>query len=179
VVVTTLDTREFTVDDLDGMPNDGKRYELIDGTLIVSPAPRIGHQRTLARLYSILVAVETEQREVLFAPVDWRVSIRTQLQPDLLVMPRLAHDARRLEQTPSLVVEVLSPSTRRLDLGTRRLAYEEAGVPAYWVFDPDGPALTVFRLGPAGRFDEPIEVHGTDRYVDPTFGVEVVPADVA
>jgi Uma2 family endonuclease len=178
LVVTTLGAAEFTVDDLDSMPDDGKRYELVDGTLIVSPAPRFGHQTALGGLYSLLHAAVGVGHSVVFAPFDWRLSTTTQFQPDLLVMPRLPLDAPRLEQTPALVVEVLSPSTRRIDLGTKRIAYEEAGVPAYWVFDPTAPSLIVFRLGSAGRFDEPVEVHRQDRYVDPTFGVEVVPAEV-
>jgi Uma2 family endonuclease len=178
VVVTTLGAAEFTVDDLDSMPDDGKRYELVDGTLIVSPSPRAGHQVAVLRLATLLDAAVGSRFSVVPAPFDWRLSTTTQFEPDVIVMPRLPHEALRLTQTPALVVEVLSPSTRRIDLGTKKLAYEEAGVPAYWVFDPWAPSMTIFRLGSSGQFDPPVEVGRRGRYVDPTFGVEVVPANV-
>jgi Uma2 family endonuclease len=85
---------------------------------------------------------------------------------------------KRLERTPVLVVEVHSPSTRKTDLGTKRLAFEAAGVPVYWLVDPDVPSLTVLRPD-EGRYVEEAVVEGDGVYdgVSP-FAVRVVPADL-
>ncbi|MGI9119591.1 MAG: Uma2 family endonuclease [Acidimicrobiales bacterium] len=74
------------------------------------------------------------------------VSDSTVFQPDVLVTRRSDVGATRLEGAPLLVVEVLSPSTRLTDRGTKRLAYEAAGVPSYWLVDPHQPSLTVLHL---------------------------------
>jgi Uma2 family endonuclease len=81
-----------------------------------------------------------------------------------------------VEGAPVLVVEVLSPSTRSIDLGTKRLAYEAAGVPAYWLVDPEVPSLTVLELD-AGRYVERATVTGDDAFhADFPFAVTVIPA---
>jgi Uma2 family endonuclease len=84
----------------------------------------------------------------------------------------------RLEQPALLVVEVLSPSTRLTDLGTKRLAYEAAGVPAYWLIDPDETRLTVLRLQD-GRYVLEAEVVADERYqASSPFEVAVVPSEL-
>jgi Uma2 family endonuclease len=160
------------------MPDDGHRYELVDGVLIVTPAPLARHQRAVVRLIVLLTAAAGAEHDVLTAPFDYKVSQLTVLQPDVLVAKRSDVGEERLERTPLLVIEVQSPSTRRIDLGTKRLAFEGAGVPSYWVVDPDEPSLTVLELA-GGAYREAARVTGEEAYVAPKpFPLRVVPADL-
>jgi Uma2 family endonuclease len=146
--------RELTVDDLEGFPSDGHRYELYRGSLIVSPSPAYRHQRVVTNLVVTLQLACPENFEVIVSPFDWRVSRDEQWQPDLLVIRRGDAGRLRLEVPPVLAVEVLSRSTRSIDLGLKRQAYAEAAVPHYWVVDPEPPAFTTFRL--AGDAYDPV-----------------------
>ena len=136
----------LTVEDLERLPEDGHRYELLDGSLLVTPAPNTRHQRCVMRLGSILLGAASRDLEVLSAPYDWVLGPSTLFQPDLLVARRDDLGPMRLEKTPLLVVEVLSPSTRRIDQAIKRLAYAEAGVGAFWLLDPDVPSLMILDL---------------------------------
>lgn len=139
--------RELTRDDLATLPDDGHRYELLDGSLLVTPAPGPVHQVVAFELAKLLdAAVAGTDLLVLLAPVEVVLSDLVVLQPDVVVARREDIDARGVNGIPLLVVEVLSPSTRRIDLGSKRTAYETAGVGCYWVVDPDAPALTAWRL---------------------------------
>jgi Uma2 family endonuclease len=168
----------LTYDDLQAMPDDGHRYELVDGALIVTPAPVARHQRAVVRLIVLLTAAAGDELDVLPAPFDYKVSDVTVLQPDVVVARRSDVGDANLQRTPLLVVEVLSPSTRRIDLGTKRLAFEAAGVPSYWLVDPDEPSLTVLELA-SGEYREVARVVGEEAYaaVRP-FDVTVVPAQL-
>lgn len=146
VMTTVPRGREFTAADLEAMPDDGNRYEIVDGALIVTPSPRFGHQRQLGRLYSLMDEACPPELVVLFAPFDVKISDLTVLQPDLLVAPRSAFSDKNLPGAPLLAVEVLSPSTRHIDLGLKRSAYEAAGCPSYWVVDPSVPSITAWEL---------------------------------
>ena len=175
---------EFTVADLERMPDDGLRYELLDGTLLVSPAPGVWHQEVTFALARALHAACPPDLHVVIAPFEWRGSQRTALQPDVLVARRgdlLAVDGGRyLAAPPVLAVEVLSPSTRRIDRLSKLSAYEEAGVASYWLVDPnpDTPSLHALELVD-GRY---VEVgcpsrNGGWRAQRP-FPVDVCPADL-
>ncbi|MFI7586741.1 Uma2 family endonuclease [Spongisporangium articulatum] len=143
-------TDEWTVADLDefveGRGDDGLSYELLDGLLLVCPAPVPRHQRVVGELYRVLVDACPPGVEVLFAPLDWRPDERTSLQPDLLAFRH--EDARERHITGALLlaVEVLSPSTRRKDLVLKYAKYADAGVLNYWVVDPVTPSLVAYRL---------------------------------
>ena len=166
----------LTEDDLAAMPEDGHRYELVDGVLLVTPAPSGLHQRCVLRLAVLLELARPAEHELLFAPFDVRLSRTTVLEPDLLVFRKGEATPARLERAPLLVVEVLSPSTRRIDLGTKLLAYQDAGVPAYWLVDPAVPGLTVLRLA-GGSYVEEAVVTGEEAYdADFPYPVTVVPA---
>ncbi len=165
-------------DDLAAMPDDGHRYELLGGALLVTPAPNLAHQRCVVSLVRVLADRAPPSWEVLVAPFDVRLAETTVLQPDVLVAPRQDLTDARLEGAPALAAEVLSPSSRLIDLGAKRLAYEAAGVPAYWLVDPDVPSLTVLHLE-GERYVEHAVVAGHERYVTTApLPVTVVPAQL-
>lgn len=169
----------FTVDDLDAFPPDGRRYELVDGVLFVSPAPVPGHQIAVLELASLLRAAAPSGHLVMVAPVEVRRGSRTSLQPDVMVFARHQVSLHRHPVGPPLLaVEVLSPSTRDVDLGLKRLTYARLGVPCYWLVDPTEPSIQCLELGPdgyrevaAGRDADPVTV-------GQPFPVTVVPREL-
>ncbi len=169
----------LTVADVWAIPDDGHRYELIEGVLIVTPAPGAAHQTCAAWIWSLLRAAAAPEHLVLMAPFDWVAGPQTLLQPDVLVARRAdvaATGDKRLERPPILVVEVASQSTRMVDRGTKRLAFAAAGVPVYWLVEPDEPSLTVLRLREGAYVDE-ATASGDEAYTaaEP-FAVTVVPS---
>lgn len=138
--------RPLTRADVRELPDDGHRYELLDGMLLVSPSPTHRHQRAVTRLGLLLGNACPSDQELLVAPFDVVLADDTVLQPDLLVADVRDLADARVPLAPHLVVEVLSPSTRRVDLLLKRSRYEAAGVPAYWIVDPEEPSLTVLEL---------------------------------
>lgn len=132
----------YTVDEVLAFPEDGNRYELVFGELLVSPAPRLRHQRIANRLGQVLYPYcERESLgEVFVLPADlsWgRQDVLT--QPDVFVLPpeyRSGAEWVDVRHVP-LVAEVLSPSTARYDRFSKRLAYREVGIPVYWILDAD------------------------------------------
>jgi Uma2 family endonuclease len=149
-VTETIPAGPWTVDDLDDFPEgDTRRYELIDGALLVSAEPSLEHQRVSAQLLRVLHDAAPPDVEV-FLPVDVRLSPVRQIAPDLTVVRRADATGRRLVGVPLLVVEVQSPSTRAIDLTLKRRVLEEAGVPSYWLVDPDERMLTVLELVDGG-----------------------------
>ena len=149
-VVTYVTARPFsspmTRADLEHLPDDGRRYELIDGTLIVSPGPVLPHQDMVGNLHLLLRAGCPADLKVVLAPFSVALAEDTELQPDLLVAPRSQFTRTELPGGPLLAVEVLSPSTRRVDLLLKRDRLQSAGVPSYWLVDPETPSVTVLEL---------------------------------
>ena len=136
----------WTVADLALLPEDGLRYELVDGTLLVSAAPSKQHQRVLGNLFLLLRAACPPELEVFLAPTDYQPSTTRSFQPDLLVVTRDDPGAGAVTTPLALAVEVLSPSSRSVDLVLKRELYEQAGVSCYWVVDPEEPALRAWVL---------------------------------
>lgn len=166
----------WTVADLDTLPDDGLRYELVDGTLLVSPAPSRVHQRCLGNLLHLLHRECPNELEVLPAPMDYQPTLTRSLQPDVLVARRDDPGMKALTQPLVLAVEILSPSSRSVDLVLKRALYEQAGVASYWVVDPEVPSITAWVLRD-GRFDEPRVAEGASELVaDLPFRVRVVPS---
>jgi Uma2 family endonuclease len=176
--VQTLEPGEFTLADLDALPDDGMRSELVDGILLVTPAPLPIHQTAVLQLASRLLAACPHHLMVFVAPVDFRPNGQRSLQPDVLVCRREDVGAKAIEQPLMLAVEILSPATRSKDLLLKRGLYEQAGVASYWIFDPEQEQLTVLELSD-GRYVERAVVKGSDAF-DATlpFPVRVVPADL-
>jgi Uma2 family endonuclease len=167
---------DWTVDDLELLPDDGLQYELVDGVLLVSPAPRPVHQRALLELAVLLREACPRSMETFVAPLDFQPTRRRSLQPDICVVKAEDVEEKNVTRPPVLVVEVLSPSTRSKDLLLKRVVYAESGVPAFWVVDPDLPALSVNELRD-GQYVEVATVKADEPY-DATapFPVRVVPA---
>lgn len=126
------------------------RYEVVDGELLVSPAPRRSHQRAVARLLRLLsdFVEPSGLGEVLASPADVYVEGRTSVQPDLFVLPlvngRPAGDADAVD--PVLVVEVLSPATARHDRLVKRVLYQRQMV-EYWIVDLDAQLMECWLPG--------------------------------
>jgi Uma2 family endonuclease len=141
----------LTYEDYRGLPDDGRRYELFEGELEVTPAPSIQHQRISRNLEFILHTHVQAQGlgEVLYAPVDLILSRGAIVQPDILFISsaRLAIvTARAVEGPPDLVVEILSSSTEERDRGAKRQLYARYGVANYWIIDPVAGALAEYVL---------------------------------
>ena len=162
-MVTTTHASPFTYDDLQGMPDDGHRYELLDGALIVTPSPGTAHQVCAFAIGRLLHQYRRPGDIIMIAPYDYLINDSTVLVPDLLVARRDDLGTANLAVAPLLVVEVRSPSTGRLDRTAKRSAYEEAGVPAYWIVDPTVPSVTVLELV-EGTFQETAVVAGESSY---------------
>ena len=165
----------FTYDDLRSFPDDGYRRELIDGQLIVSPSPILLHQYCVGELFALLREAAPPGMKALPGPVDVVFDPGTVLIPDVMVIRTEEVGGPNLTRPPLLVVEVASPSTRRTDRTLKLATYEAAGVPSYWLVDPDGPTLTVVELGEGG-YGDPVTVTGDQGWTAARpFPVEVVP----
>jgi Uma2 family endonuclease len=167
----------FTVDDLERMPEDGRRYELIDGMLIVSPAANVPHQRVAFVLAMLLEDACPDDLLVFGAPVNVRFSFRSALEPDVVVARAADSGGVRLTRLPLLVAEVLSPDSLLRDLNLKKAAYERFGIPSYWVVDPDldRPSLRAYELD-GGSYAEVANVTGGDAFrARRPFDVEIVP----
>jgi Uma2 family endonuclease len=143
---------EWTVDLLDQIPDDNLKYEILDGILLVSPAPGPRHQRAILRLAMIINDRCPSDHEVFLSPLDWRPDSRTNLQPDLLVVAKDRIGEKNIIQNPAIVVEVLSPSSRRYDRLLKFGRYAEAGIGQYWIVDPDRPSIEVYDLDNTGAY---------------------------
>ncbi len=154
---------QFEYQDLQWMPDDGKRRELIDGDLFVTPAPATLHQTVSRRLqYELMTDLErTGLASIFNAPVDVILDEHNVIEPDLVVVgkPRQHIVTKRaIEGVPDIVVEILTPSTSERDRHYKRRLYEQFRVPEYWVVDPDHGFVEVFALvdtayGVRARYD--------------------------
>ena len=169
--------RPFTVADLEAMPDDGNRYELIDGTLLVSPAPGWGHQEMGLSLYVLLRERCPREFRALAAPFAVQTSFDSEVQPDVLVARYIDLTEKNLPVAPVLAAEVLSRSTSLVDRNLKKAHYERIGVPHYWILDSAGPgALTVF-VNEGGGYAQVTRVEGDEAYeAREPFPVTVVPA---
>jgi Uma2 family endonuclease len=141
----------FKADDIWDTPDDGKRYEVIDGALIVSPTPRVPHQRAVLRLATALSNHVRAQGlgEVFVAPTAVILDDENALEPDVVFVSRDRIDIvteRAIEGAPDLVVEVLSDSSRAGDRGLKQRLYARMGIPHYWLIDPRARTLEALGL---------------------------------
>jgi Uma2 family endonuclease len=141
----------LTYRDYEALPADGRRYEILDGGLSVAPAPVPRHQRVSGALNAILRShvLARGLGEVLYAPIDVILADTTIVQPDLVYLDSTrAHlvSDRGIEGPPTLVVEILSPSTTRNDRGIKAELYRRYGVPWYWIVDPEAGTVEAYDL---------------------------------
>jgi Uma2 family endonuclease len=159
--VASPDGRPWTVARYRDLPADGHRYELIEGTLFMTPGPRLPHQKTLGALYRWLcLHLETTAplAEVLMSPFDVSLGDDVVVQPDLLVIAPdrlhlLAQDG--FHGAPTVVIEIASPGTATYDRHDKLLAYAKSGVPEYWLVDPPGKTLEILTRD----HDGPYRIH--------------------
>jgi Uma2 family endonuclease len=155
--------RKLTYEDFLDFPEDGRRHELIDGEHVAEPSPNTIHQRIVSNLHYLLSAFvrQHDLGWVLPAPCDVVLSDVDVVEPDLLYLSK--ENAGRLQHAfvqgaPDLVIEILSPSTRRRDERSKRDLYERYGVGEYWIVDPELETVKVYRLGDDGRFQRAREL---------------------
>ncbi len=141
----------LTYKDYAALPDDGRRYQILDGELCVTPAPGTQHQ-TVSMNLSVALGTHAQARgfgQLFAAPTDVILSDTTIVQPDLVFVARDRREsvsARGIEGAPTLVVEILSPSTAQTDRHTKRELYARFGVPCYWIVDADARAIEMYGL---------------------------------
>ena len=141
----------LTYKDYEALPADGRRYELHDGELAVTPSPSPKHQEVSLNLAVVLHQhVKTRALGKVFeAPIDCILSDISVVQPDIVYIEvaRLSTvTGRGIEGPPTLVIEILSPSTGQIDRGVKFQLYARYGVPYYWIVDPDVRSIEAYRL---------------------------------
>ena len=148
--------RAWTYSDLVALPEDQLRHELIDGEHVVTPSPGTVHQSILLNLVRLLLPYldRCGLGRMLVAPFDVRLSFFTVVVPDLVYFTaerftRFVNE-KHATAAPDLVVEILSPGTRRRDKGRKRAVYDHEGVREYWIVDPEGQTITALRRPRAG-----------------------------
>ena len=174
---------DWTWADLQEIPDDGHRYEIIDGSLYVSPSRSRPHQVAASRLVQVLLAAAPEDVEVV-ETVDIEMD-RSVFEPDVVVLPadlayRTGGPLKPAEVL--LAVEVVSPSSRRLDRLLKPAVLAEAGVPAYWRVELEGPgtpSVTVYELAGTAYREVTTVAAGEAGNVDVPFRVELRPAELA
>lgn len=141
----------FTYEDYAALPDNGKRYQLVEGDLVMSPSPSLRHQHIVMRLGSSLHAHALQRGlgTVYSAPTDVIMAEDEVYQPDLVFVSNangrmLQPDA--IHGAPDLCVEILSQHNRKIDLQVKRKSYARHGVLEYWIVDPDADTLTVYAL---------------------------------
>jgi Uma2 family endonuclease len=156
---------EWSVAHLSALPDQGMRYELLDGVLVVTPAPFVRHQMASTGLTSVLHAGCPAELSVLAAPTAYEPDDRNSIQPDLMVVRSSDINLDGpFTAVPLVVVEILAPGTRHKDLVTKHVLYQSLGITAYWIVDPAVPSIRVHNLID-GCYELAVEVTG-DEEVD-------------
>lgn len=170
----------LTADDLLAMPDDGNRYELLDGEVYQVNPPTLKHQRISIVAGAWLVRAQKAGHGFAFAaPVGVVFPDGSKAEPDLVFVLRehrsiLADDAIR--GVPDFIVEIISPSSRQRDLRLKYRIYERNGVPHYWLCDPDAETITAYALGEDGRYRQTAVWGRDDTLVGPLFSGITQPA---
>lgn len=155
---TQTSPRPFTYDDYLALPNDGKRYEIIEGDLSMTPAPSPRHQAVQLRLGSLLLAYLDKHAlgRVFVSPIDLVLSMVDVVQPDLLFVGQSRSHIiaeKNIVGIPNLIVEILSPSSTTRDQEEKLSLYQRYGLPEYWIVDPDSQTVEVY-LSAANRLEK-------------------------
>ncbi len=145
----------LTYRDYEALPNDGRRYEIHEGELSVTAAPRTRHQEIIGNLFAALRAhvIARGLGKVFVSPIAVILSDISVVEPDIVYVAteRLALISERgIEGPPTLVIEILSPSTAEIDRHTKMQLYARHGIPWYWIVDPDRRTVEVYGLVEGG-----------------------------
>jgi Uma2 family endonuclease len=164
--------KKLTYEDYASMPDDGKRYEVIDGAIHELPTPFLTHQRILGRLHRrIYSCAEADGGELFIAPLDVILSPSNVVQPDLMFVAR-QHASRvqlhGIVGAPDIAIEILGDFTRDRDEVVKRELYERFRVPEYWIVDPDAKTVKVLRREIA-RYETVATFSNNDTFTSPTF----------
>jgi Uma2 family endonuclease len=175
---------QYVASDIWDAPDDGKKYEVIDGELYMSPSPLFAHQFHLNRLNKWVInwVDDHDLGIVVTAPTGLVLNEKNGLEPDLIFISKdRAHiiSRRGVEGIPDLVVEVLSPSTESRDRGLKLHRYAASGVPHYWIMDTEGPRIEERVLGEDGY--RLVGTFGPGEIFRPTIfpGLEIPMDDIA
>lgn len=144
-------------------PADGKRHEIIDGRHYMNPAPNPRHQAISRHIqFQLYVAIEEQQLgEVINSPIDVQFTNTDVVQPDIVVVLKENRIITpiKIEGNPDLVIEVLSPSSRKLDVTLKKRLYEQSGVPEFWIVDPKHDVVLQHLRGADGKYAKPTTCH--------------------
>jgi Uma2 family endonuclease len=153
--------RRLTYDDFLLFPEgDGLRHEIIDGEHYVTAAPSLRHQELVGRLHLTIgsfVEDRPERGRVFLSPFDVVFSFHDIVEPDLVFVAPDQFEIltdKNIQGTPALVVEILSPSTRKRDREIKRALYDRSGVREYWLVDPEQDVVTIHRRALDGSFPQ-------------------------
>jgi Uma2 family endonuclease len=173
----------LTYADYAALPDDGRRYELHEGELSVTPAPGVRHQRVLLNLADTLLHHVKAGRlgEVFLAPLDCIMTDITVVQPDIVYVSRdrsALISERAIEGAPTLAIEIVSPSSERIDRQRKFDLYARHGVPHYWIVDPATREILAYVLT-AGVYRLVARLAGEQPQALPPFdGLELDPAAI-
>jgi prepilin-type processing-associated H-X9-DG protein len=161
--MTAQTEAKITWEDLERMPPDGMRHEIINGEHVVNAAPNLFHQDVSRNLEMILLNFVKEHRlgKIYDSPVNVLFGDGSVVDPDLVFVGndrRSILKRKYIEGAPDLIVEILSDSTRRYDEIAKRALYERFGVTEYWLVDPDACTVKVYRRGASGSYGHPVLV---------------------
>ena len=171
----------LTYEDYLTLPNDGRRYEIHDGELSVTPAPTFRHQSVLAALLGVLRAhvLAHDLGEVVPAPITVVLSETTVVEPDIVYIARermtIVSARGTIDGPPTLAVEIVSPSTARSDRQTKKQLFARYGIPYYWIVDPDTRVIEVYRAE-AGVYGDAERRTGDLTDIPPFTGLRIDPA---
>lgn len=168
----------MTADEYLALGETSERYELIDGVVVMSPSPFLPHIEIAVEIsFQLKAYARKGERLRVFADADLRVNPATVYRPDLAVCRpgRLPPNAKRLTVVPDLVVEVLSRSSKALDLITKRQDYARFGVREYWVVDPEKGTIRCWRSQGADYLESPIEGDALVSSAIPGFTLDLRP----
>jgi Uma2 family endonuclease len=157
-VPTTPHGTRLTYEDFLRLPDDGLRHEIIDGEHYVTPSPNLRHQELALRLAVSLsnhIDDRLDRGRVFIAPFDVVFSFHDIVEPDVIFVAPDQLDIltdKNIQGTPAMVIEILSPSTRKRDRQIKRMLYERMGVREYWLVDPELNVVTIYRRAADGSF---------------------------
>ena len=149
------------------LPDDGKRYEIHDGELSVTPTPTFRHQEIVAALLGVLRAhvIARDLGKVVPSPITVILAEHTIVEPDIVFIANdrmgIVSPRGTVDGAPTLAVEILSPSTVRIDRDRKLQLYERHGVPHYWIVDPAARAIDAYRAV-SHRYGPPDQHAGDD-----------------